>query len=92
MRRRRRRRGEGEEGEDDDEEKQEEKEAEGQEAPYNWLTPDRPPLAASTGIYDLFQKRARTWSRVSKTQAWRKQRVSMTPAWRCPKVPRKQNF
>ena len=25
-------------------------EEEGQEAPYNWLTPDHPPLAAFTGI------------------------------------------
>ena len=29
-----------------------EKEEEGQEAPYNWLTPDRPPLAAFTGNND----------------------------------------
>ena len=44
---------------EDDEEKQEEEEEEkkkekkekeeGQEAPYNQLTPDRPPLAAFTG-------------------------------------------
>ena len=32
------------------EEKEEEKEAERQEAPYNSLTPDHPPLAAITGI------------------------------------------
>ena len=28
--------------------KEKKKEEEGQEAPYNWLTPDRPPLAAFT--------------------------------------------
>ena len=33
------------------EKKEKEKEEEGQEAPYNWLTPDRPPLAAFTGIF-----------------------------------------
>ena len=31
------------------EKKEKEKEEEGQEAPYNWLTPDHPPLAAFTG-------------------------------------------
>ena len=36
--------GEGEEN------KEKEKEEEGQEAPYNWLPPDHPPLAAFTGI------------------------------------------
>ena len=36
--------GEGEEN------KEKEKEEEGQEAPYNWLPPDHPPLVAFTGI------------------------------------------
>ena len=36
------------------EEKEKEKEEEGQEAPYNWLTPDHPPLAASTGTNQMF--------------------------------------
>ena len=30
------------------EKKEKEKKEEGQEAPYNWLTPDHPPLAAFT--------------------------------------------
>ena len=30
-------------------EEEKEKEEEGQEAPYNWLTPDHPPLTAFTG-------------------------------------------
>ena len=38
-----------------EEEKEEEKEQEGQEAPYNWLTPDRPPLAAFTGNITVFK-------------------------------------
>ena len=33
------------------EKKEKEKEEKGQEAPYNSLTPDHPPLAAITGIY-----------------------------------------
>ena len=41
--------GEGGGGEGE-EKKEKEKEEEGQEAPYNWLTPDHPPLAAFTGI------------------------------------------
>ena len=32
-------------------------------------------------IYDLFKKRACPSSRVSRTQAWRKQRVSIKKAW-----------
>ena len=39
--------GEGEEN------KEKEKEEEGQEAPYNWLPPDHPPLAAFTGNYNI---------------------------------------
>ena len=38
-----------------EEKKEKEKEEEGQEAPYNWLTPDHPPLAAFTGIYFSFK-------------------------------------
>ena len=37
------------EEEGEEEKKEKEKEEEGQEAPYNWLTPDHPPLAAFTG-------------------------------------------
>ena len=37
------------EKEEKKEKKEKEKEEEGQEAPYNWLTPDHPPLAAFTG-------------------------------------------
>ena len=35
-------------GGEGDENKEKEKEEEGQEAPYNWLPPDHPPLAAFT--------------------------------------------
>ena len=35
------------------EKKEKEKEEEGQEAPYNWLIPDPPPLAASSGINSI---------------------------------------
>ena len=37
-------------------------EGEGQEAPYNWLTPDHPPLAAFTGmIYIPFFNYVKGW-------------------------------
>ena len=49
------REGKEEEEEEEEEKKKkkekEEKEEKGQEAPYNWLTPDRPPLAAFTGKF-----------------------------------------
>ena len=40
---------EEEEDEEEEEEEEEEGEEQGQESPYNRLTPDRPPLAALTG-------------------------------------------
>ena len=40
---------EEEEEEGGGEEEESEGRGEGQEAPYNWLTPDHPPLAAITG-------------------------------------------
>ena len=41
--------GEEEKGEGEGEGGEGQGEGEGQEAPYNWLTPDHPPLAAFTG-------------------------------------------
>ena len=50
MKKKKRKKKKKEQEKEEDKEKEKEKEEEGQEAPYNWLTPDRPPLAAFTGI------------------------------------------
>ena len=65
-------------------EKHEKEKEEGQEAPYNWLTPDRPPLAAFTGNNNLREVGVPSRNILHVRGRGSKYRIRVTERHRCP--------